>query len=70
MLMYRTLRRGKQRLYVHRGVEADSSAESTTPSEPVGKMQDEMGRLEQVCVAAWCLWPAHDCAWTRCSQMS
>ena len=47
----RTLRRGKQRLYVHRGVEADCAADSTTPSEPAGKMQDEMGRLEQVRLA-------------------
>jgi len=43
----RTLRRGQQRLYVHRGVEADPRPETTTSSEiPMG--EDEMGRLEQL----------------------
>ncbi|KAL7423928.1 Phosphatidylinositol (PI) 3-kinase [Cryptotrichosporon argae] len=40
----RTLKKGQQRLYVHRGVEADPRAETTTPSDPPA--DDEMGRLE------------------------
>jgi phosphatidylinositol 3-kinase len=45
---YRTLRRGQQRLYVHRGVAADPKPETTTPSEIAEAEQDEMGRLESV----------------------
>jgi hypothetical protein len=43
----RTLRRGQQRLYVHRGVEGDPKPETTTPSE-IPMAEDEMGRLEQL----------------------
>lgn len=43
----RTLRRGQQRLFVHRGVEADPKPDTTTPSE-VSTVEDEMGRLEQL----------------------
>ena len=42
----RTLRRGKHRLLLWLGVEADGSIESTTPSKLAS--QDEMGRLERV----------------------
>ena len=41
----RTLRRGKHRLFLWPGVEADGSVETTTPSK-LGK-RDEMGRLEK-----------------------
>lgn len=44
---YRTLRRGKHRLLLWPGVEADGSVETTTPSKM--EVQDEMGRLEKVC---------------------
>jgi len=44
----RTLRRGKHRLFLWPGAEADGSAETTTPSK-LGN-NDEMGRLEKVCV--------------------
>jgi phosphatidylinositol 3-kinase len=48
------LKRGQQRLLIHRDKEADPSPESTTPSELVND-NDEMGRLEEVryflCVA-------------------
>lgn len=46
-LISRTLRRGQQRLYVHRGVEADPRPNTSTPSE-MPKSEDEMGRLEQL----------------------
>ena len=42
----RTLRRGKHRLLLWLGVEADGSIGSTTPSKLAS--QDEMGRLEKV----------------------
>lgn len=42
----RTLRRGKHRLLLWPGVEADGSIETATPSKLV--VQDEMGRLEKV----------------------
>jgi phosphatidylinositol 3-kinase len=46
---FRTLKRGQQRLYVHREVEADPRLDSTTPGEmPTVDGQDEMGRLEAV----------------------
>ena len=45
-LFTRTLRRGKHRLLLWLGVEADGSTESTTPSKLAS--QDEMGRLERV----------------------
>ncbi|KAF8150738.1 atypical/PIKK/PI3K protein kinase [Crassisporium funariophilum] len=41
-----TLRRGKHRLLLWPGVEADGSIESTTPSKQA--TQDEMGRLEKL----------------------
>jgi hypothetical protein len=41
----RTLRRGKHRLLLWPGVEADGSIETTTPSKLA--VQDEMGRLEK-----------------------
>lgn len=41
-----TLKKGKQRLYLWKGVRADGSAESETPSK-VG-LKDEMGRLEKL----------------------
>jgi hypothetical protein len=44
---YRTLKRGQQRLRIHRDKEADPSAQSTTPSESPEDV-DEMGRLEEV----------------------
>ncbi|WWD15916.1 hypothetical protein CI109_100340 [Kwoniella shandongensis] len=44
----RTLRRGQQRLYVHRGVEADPKPNTTTPCELPGEEEDEMGRLERL----------------------
>ena len=46
LLHSRTLRRGKHRLLLWLGVEADGSIESTTPSKLAN--QDEMGRLERV----------------------
>lgn len=42
----RTLRRGQQRLYVHRDVEADPRPSTTTSSEVELDGKDEMGRLE------------------------
>lgn len=45
-LPFRTLRRGKHRLLLWPGVEADGSLETATPSKLV--TQDEMGRLEKV----------------------
>ena len=45
-LSIRTLRRGKHRLLLWLGIEADGSIESTTPSKLAS--QDEMGRLEKV----------------------
>lgn len=42
------LRRGEQRLYLHRDQMADGSHETTTPSD-IG-LKDEMGRLEDVSV--------------------
>jgi hypothetical protein len=45
-LFIRTLRRGKHRLLLWLGVEADGSMESTTPSKLA--TPDEMGRLERV----------------------
>jgi len=44
--MYRTLRRGKHRLLLWQGQEADGSFDTKTPSK-VGS-HDEMGRLEKV----------------------
>ncbi|TYJ55431.1 hypothetical protein B9479_003934 [Cryptococcus floricola] len=44
----RTLKRGQQRLYIHRGVEADPRPNSTTPSEVLNREDDEMGRLESL----------------------
>ncbi|WVR05232.1 hypothetical protein IAU60_002244 [Kwoniella sp. DSM 27419] len=44
----RTLRRGQQRLFLHRGVEADPAPQTTTPSELPGEPEDEMGRLERL----------------------
>ncbi len=49
----RTLRRGKHRLLLWPGVEADGSLETTTPSKLV--TQDEMGRLEKVNAVRLCL---------------
>lgn len=46
----RTLRRGKHRLLLWPGQEADGSMESTTPSKMGSR--DEMGRLEKVGVYA------------------
>ena len=45
-----TLRKGKQRVRLWRGVEADGSAESSTPSKVVPGVgeEDEMGRLEKI----------------------
>lgn len=43
----RTLRRGKHRLLLWSGIEADGSVESTTPSKIPGST-DEMGRLEKL----------------------
>ena len=43
----RTLRRGKHRLFLWAGREADGSDDSVTPSK-LG-VRDEMGRLEKVC---------------------
>jgi hypothetical protein len=40
------LRQGEQRLYLHRGVAADGSAESATPHDVDLGPSDEMGRLE------------------------
>ena len=42
----RTLRRGKHRLLLWLGKEADGSVETTTPSK--SGVKDEMGRLEKV----------------------
>jgi phosphatidylinositol 3-kinase len=42
----RTLRRGKHRLLLWQGKEADGSMETTTPSK--SGTEDEMGRLEKV----------------------
>lgn len=47
-MMGRTLKRGQQRLYVHRDVEADPKPDSVTPSELPEEKLDEMGRLERV----------------------
>lgn len=46
----RTLKRGQQRLYVHRNVEADPRPDSITPCEVELEGHDEMGRLEAVSV--------------------
>ena len=43
----RSLRRGKHRLYLWPGREADGSNETSTPSKT--STRDEMGRLEKVC---------------------
>ena len=42
----RTLRRGKHRMLLWPGKEADGSVETTTPSK--SDVRDEMGRLEKV----------------------
>lgn len=42
------LRQGEQRLYLHREVAADGSAETTTPHDVDLGPSDEMGRLEGV----------------------
>lgn len=47
-ILNRTLRRGKHRLYLWPGVEADGSVDSKTPSKT--DIKDEMGRLEKVSV--------------------
>jgi phosphatidylinositol 3-kinase len=47
MKLFRTLRRGKHRLLLWPGIEADGSVESTTPSKIPGTT-DEMGRLEKL----------------------
>ena len=47
----RTLRRGKHRLLLWPGIEADGSVESMTPSKLA--VQDEMGRLEKVRSVCW-----------------
>jgi hypothetical protein len=44
---YSTLRRGKHRLLLWHGQEADGSVNTRTPSKAGTK--DEMGRLEKVC---------------------
>ena len=44
---YRTLKRGQQRLRIHRDKEADPSVQTATPSESP-EDADEMGRLEEV----------------------
>ena len=44
---FRTLKRGQQRLRIHRDKEADPSVQTTTPSESP-EDADEMGRLEEV----------------------
>ncbi|OCF41221.1 phosphatidylinositol 3-kinase [Kwoniella heveanensis CBS 569] len=44
----RTLKRGQQRLYMHRGVEADPKSNTSTPCEIPGAPEDEMGRLERL----------------------
>ncbi|WVQ98732.1 hypothetical protein IAU59_005863 [Kwoniella sp. CBS 9459] len=44
----RTLKRGQQRLYVHRGVEADPRPNTSTPCDLSGELEDEMGRLERL----------------------
>lgn len=46
-LNHSTLKRGQQRLLIHRDKEADPSSETTTPSE-LPNDHDEMGRLEEV----------------------
>ena len=43
----RTLKRGQQRLRIHRDKEADPAVQTTTPSESP-EDADEMGRLEEV----------------------
>jgi len=43
----RTLKRGQQRLRIHRDKEADPAVQTTTPSE-TPEDADEMGRLEKV----------------------
>jgi hypothetical protein len=43
-----TLRTSQQRLFVHRGVEADPRPESNTPSELPDDQLDEIDRLERV----------------------
>lgn len=42
-----TLKKGKQRLFVWKGVQADGRTESETPSKVGGAPRDEMGRLEK-----------------------
>lgn len=42
-----TLKSAQHRLFVWKGVKADGSVETTTPSK-VGEMKDEMGRLEKL----------------------
>lgn len=43
----RTLRRGQQRLLLHRGKQADPAWDTATPSDLLGHV-DEMGRLEEL----------------------
>jgi hypothetical protein len=50
---YRTLKRGQQRLRIHRDKEADPSVQTTTPSESP-EDADEMGRLEEVSLTCKC----------------
>jgi phosphatidylinositol 3-kinase len=47
-----TLKRGKQRLYLWKDVEADGAAQTTTPSKFQTGEADELGRLEKVGSAA------------------
>ena len=51
VIALRTLRRGKHRLLLWPGIEADGSVESMTPSKLA--VQDEMGRLEKVGSVCW-----------------
>ncbi|KAK1232983.1 Phosphatidylinositol (PI) 3-kinase [Marasmius sp. AFHP31] len=46
VFLFRTLRRGKHRLLLWPGIEADGSVDSTTPSKL--EVRDEMGRLEKL----------------------
>lgn len=53
----RNLRRGKHRLVLWPGVEADGSLETSTPSKLA--TQDEMGRLEKVVYPPFLFRPDH-----------
>ena len=62
----RNLRRGKHRLLLWPGVEADGSLETSTPSKLA--TQDEMGRLEKVNSSA--LSPILDAVKDHCYENS